>query len=466
MFAKILQWIRERIDKMLNTQTLKTTMKVDVAISPVMITALQTWCLMYENKATWLVTDVKSLNLASTIAGEIARAVTIEMKIKLAGGVRAEFLAETMRPVQEKLRRQVEYGVAKGGLMMKPYIDGNKIAVDFIQADQFYPINFDTSGKITACVFSDQRVIKDWTYTRLEYHEFSAGKYTVKNEAFKVKGNMKDVLGTKCNLSEVPAWKSLQPEAMITGISRPLFGYFKYPQANNIDPTSPLGVSCYSRAVELIKQADQQWSDLLWEFDSGKRALYVDNLAFGKDSNGKPILPIKRLYRTLEPNDTEKNMFEAWSPDFREVSLLSGLDAILRKVEFSCGLAYGTLSNPQTIDKTATELKIAQQRSYATITDTQKSLEIALNDLLYAIDIWTTLGNLAPKAPYIVTYDFDDSIVVDKDAQFTQDLRLVTTNIMSKVEFRMRNFGEDQETAQTKIDDAAPAPIDMGQGGF
>lgn len=466
MFTKILQWIRERIDKMLNIQTLKTTTKVDVAISPAMVTALTTWCLMYENKATWLTSEIKSLNLAATIAGEIARAITIEMKIKLAGGARAEFLAEAMRPVNEKLRRQVEYGVAKGGLMMKPFVDGDKIIVDFVQADQFYPVNFDTSGKITACVFSDQRTIGDWTYTRLEYHEFSEGKYTVKNEAFKVKGNTKDVLGTKCPLSDVPAWRSLQPEATITGISRPLFGYFKYPQANNIDPTSPLGVSCYSRAVNLIQQADQQWSDLLWEFDSGKRALFVDSLAFGKDSSGKPILPNKRLYRTLETGSAEGELFQEWTPDLREQNILNGLDAILRKIEFSCGLAYGTLSNPQTVDKTATELKIAQQRSYATITDAQKALELALNDLLYAMDIWATLSNLAPKAPYTVTYDFDDSIIVDKDAQFTQDLRLVTTNIMSKVEFRMRNFGEDEATAQAKIDEAAPAPIDMGIGGF
>jgi hypothetical protein len=36
----------------------------------------------------------------------------------------------------------------------------------------------------------------------------------------------------------------------------------------------------------LIESADRQWSDLLWEFESGQRALYVDALAFGKDADG------------------------------------------------------------------------------------------------------------------------------------------------------------------------------------
>jgi A118 family predicted phage portal protein len=471
-----MEWLKSIWSKlMINQSDIKQAANVDIAISAPMLVALRDWSLMYINRAPWLLKDdtLRTLHLPAAISAEIARAVTIEMKIKLEGqGPRAEFLAEQLAPVQEKLRRQVEYGVAKGGLMMKPYVEGDQIAVDFIQADQFYPVNFDASGKITACVFADQRTIGSNTFTRLEFHSFDNGQYTIKNQAFRAAGvssnqYTQNVLGTKCPLTDVPAWKDLQEEATITGISKPLFGYFKNPQANNIDPASPLGVSCFSRAVDLIREADEQWSGLMWEFESSKRALYVDRDAFDKDKSGKPILPNKRLYKTLTGiSDLSKDsFFEEWSPDIREQSILNGLDSILRRVEFNCGLAYGTISNPATVDKTATELKIAQQRSYATITDTQKNLGNALKDLIYAMDIWTTLNDLAPKGTYNVNFDFDDSVIVDKDAQFTQDLRLVTTNIMSKVEFRMRNFGEDEATAQSKIDDAAPAPIDMNNPG-
>jgi A118 family predicted phage portal protein len=449
MFTKILQWLRERIDRMLNTQTLKTTMKVDVAISAPMAEALQIWCQMYQNEATWLTSDIKSLNLAAAISGEIARAVTIEMQVELTGGARADFLTEQLEPVLDKLRQQVEYGCAKGGLMLKPYVSDGKVLVDFVQADQFFPVSFDENGNITAVVFADTRQVGDKFYTRLEFHKMEGKGCRITNRAFK--STVKDNLGNECPLAEVEAWSKLELEATITPLEKPLFAYFRYPQANNIDPTSPLGVSAYARAVELIEQADRQWSDLLWEFDSGKRALYVDVLAFGKDSSGKPILPNKRLYRTLETGSAEGELFEAWSPDLREQNLLNGLEAILRKVEFTCGLAYGTLSNPQTVDKTATEIKISQQRSYVTISDTQKALEAALEQLLWAMDTWATLAKLASKGAYSTSYDWDDSVVVDKEVMFTQDLRLVTSSIMSKLEFRMRNMGEDEATAKKQL---------------
>ena len=247
----------------------------------------------------------------------------------------------------------------------------------------------------------------------------------------------------------------LLPEATITGIDRPLFAYFKFPAANTIDPTSPLGVSCYARAVELIEQADKQWSRFLWENEAGEMALYVDALAFQKDPNtGKPILPNKRLYRTIDTGGEGSDLFKTWAPDLRNDPLLKGLDAILKRIEFVCGLAYGVLSDPQTVDRTATEIKVSRQRTYATVTDAQKALQSALEQLLWAMDIWATIGRLAPRGAYQTAFTFDDSVIVDADAQFQQDMRLVQAGLMSEVEFRMRNYKESEAVAKQKVADA------------
>lgn len=449
MFAKILLWMREVINKMFGQTKVKQALNVDVAISSVMAEALQTWSLMYSNQAEWLSDTIKSLNLAASIAGEIARSVTIEMQIEISGSARADYLAEQFKPAQDRLREKLEVGVAKGGLMMKPYISGDRINVDFVQADQFYPVAFDANGNITSCVFADQRTVGQNYYTRLEYHQMTESGCVIRNVAFR--STSQEVLGNQVSLDSIPEWATIEPEATITGIERPLYAYFRYPLANNVDPSSPLGVSCYSRAIDLIKDADIQWSNLLWEFESGKRAIFVDVLAFGKDVDGKPKLPDRRLYRALETGSAEGDLYHEWTPEFRDASIKSGLDAILKRIEYNCGLAYGTLSDPQSVDKTATEIKTSKQRSYATVTDTQKALEDALDDLLYAMDTWATLGRLAPMGSYEVVYEFDDSVIVDKDLQFQQDLRLVGQGIMSKVEFRMRNFGESEEIAKAKI---------------
>jgi A118 family predicted phage portal protein len=183
--------------------------------------------------------------------------------------------------------------------------------------------------------------------------------------------------------------------------------------------------------------------------------LYVDVSAFDRDKDGKPILPSRRLFRTLHGMDTptvgEEGFFEEWSPTLREESLLNGLDAILKRVEFNCGLAYGTLSDPKSVEKTATEIKTSRQRSYVTVTDTQKALERALRELTAAMDMLATLYKLAPPGTYELTATFDDSVVTDKEAQSAQDRQTVSMGAMPKYQFLMRNYGLSEEAAREWI---------------
>lgn len=172
-------------------------------------------------------------------------------------------------------------------------------------------------------------------------------------------------------------------------------------------------------------------------------------MAFKKDKNGRLILPDTRLYNTLNVDDND--LFKEWTPTLRGEDINKGLDSILRKIEFNCGLAYGTLSDVQNADKTAEEIIASKQRSYATVSDNQRALQNALNDLVYAMDVWCTLYNLAPMNTYEVSFEFDDSIVADRKTEFAEKQALVSAGIMSKWEFRMWYFGEDEKTAKEKV---------------
>lgn len=433
---------------MFGNQTLKSAMGVDIAVSSEMATNLEIWRRMYLNDSPWLNVDTKSLNLAAAVAAEVSRAVTIESDLEMGGNPRADFLYTQIDPVFDKIRKRLEYAEAVGGMVMKPYIRGDRIGVDFIYADQFYPIAFDDNERITDCIFADVKTVGNSHYTRLERHTLDNGNVDITNAAYK--SSSKNELGQPVPLASVDAWKDILPSAMITGVDRLLIGYFKPPLANNIDTASPLGVSCYARAVDLIRQADEQWSNLLWEFDSGKRALYVDELAFGKDADNKPVLPIKRLYRTLKSNGTE-DMFNEWTPTLREQNILAGLEAILRKIEFAVGLAYGTISNPENVALTATEIVASKQRTAALVKDNQKALEYALEDLLYAMDVYTTVYGLAPAGLYEAAWHWDDSVVTDADTQFAHDAQAVTMGVMSKARFLERNYGMTPEMALAEL---------------
>lgn len=458
MVNRMLEWTRGVISKMFTSQNIKQAVGAEVLISQSMISAIQMWTQLYQGQPDWITTEVKSLGLPTLISGEIARMATIEMAMTVSGSPRAEFLNAQIQNVINKIRQFVEYGNAKGGLIFKPYVQNGQIAVDYVQADAFYPVSFDANGNITGVVFADTRAQGGKWYTRLEIHRLENSACLIRNLAYK--SNNQSSLGYPCSLTEVASWAELPAEATVESVIAPLYGFYRYPSANHIDTTSPLGVSCFSRAqdasgnIALLRQADEIYSSLVWEFESGKRRLFVDALAFERDSEGKPKLPDRDLYRTLRTSGSiggGQEMFEVFSPEFREASIKSGLDAVLKKIEFAVGFANGTISDPQAVALTATEIKSSQQRTYATITDVQKSISTALTQLVYAMDVYATIYNLAPRGTYQITYDFDDSIITDKEAQRELNREGVDIGAMSLVEWRMRVFGEDLETAKAKI---------------
>ena len=452
MFDKIKIWLKGVWTKMFAANNIEKALGVEIDTNTIMNRSIELWANLYQNKAPWLSETVRSLNLPSSIANEIARLVTLEMQMNVTGSARADFLNMQCQKVVDNLRTFVEYACAKGGLMFKPYVDGDKINVECVQADYFYPIKYGTDGTITAVAFVEQKQVGDTVYTRLEYHDFIYNMEYITNKAYKSKS--KDSLGTEIQLTEVEEWGDLLPSACITDIVRPTFSYFKMPMANNIDTYSPLGVSVYARAVDLIKEADKQYSRCLWEYDSAERAVDIDISVFKRDAYGQPILPKgkERLFRTLDAEGGDsKTFYESYSPNVRDESFQSGLNKLLKRIEFNCGLAYGTLSDVEIEAKTATEVKQAKQRSYSTVRDIQKALEVSLEHLVYIMDVYTTLYNLAPKGEYKTAYKWDDSIVVDSEVARLQDKEDVRDGILSKAEFRAKWYGEDMETAKKAI---------------
>ena len=407
---------------------------------------LSLWKAMYENNAPWHTDEVTGLSLASAISGELARLTTIEMNSKISGSKRADFLNKPYQNILSRARVFTELACAMGSIILKPYIKNGEIYVDFIKPEDFLPVSFDDDGNLTGAIFLDRIFEDDLVYTRLEEHRLS-DKYIIKNKAYK--SSSRNELGREIPLNHVKNWENLEEYTEISGIKKPLFSHFKMPSADIYNTYSPMGVSVFDRACNLIKDADIQYSRLLWEFESGKRALFVDESAITRDKLGRKIIPDTRLYRML--NTEDDTLFKDWTPNIRNKELSDGLNRILRCIEFSSGLAYGTLSDAQLSDKTAEEIRSSKQRSYSTVSDIQRSLKTALTDLIYAMDKWVSIYNLAPDGDYSVSFDFDDSIITDRAREFDEKKQLLELGIIKPVEFRMWYFGECEAEATKKL---------------
>lgn len=460
MFEKLLNWIKGVI-KMFSKDAIKNALDVNVAISSDMANAISLWEKMYENESPWLKKDeIESLELGSAIANEFTRLTTLEMKTEITGSARANFLNEQYKKMLENLNNNLEIGNAVGGLIFKPYVKNNVLYVDLVRGSCFYPTEFDSSGNIIAGIFTSQLNRGDSIYTRLEYHKFYENiledgvSYVIKNIAYK--SNDKSILGTRIELSKISEWENIEDETYIKYVERPLFSYYKPPIANNIEPESPLGVSVYSRVVNLIKEADKQFGRIIWEYEASEKAVYIDELATKPSQNtGQKhsfvVNQLKnRLYKKL--NTGKEEFFEDYSPEIRDEALWRGLNKILQRIEFNVGFAYGTLSEPNTVEKTAEEIKTSKQRSYATVSKMQENLQKALENLIYAMDVLATLYNLAPLGKYEASFNWDDSLIVNTEREQTLQMQEVNIGLRSKVKYIMFRYGLTEEQAKEELE--------------
>lgn len=517
MWSMIWQRLKEILQRMLGGNTIEQKLHVKPVISTKMETAIQEWTDMYEGHPVWVheptwdnPTTVVSLGLPAMIASEKARTALLEMKSdvtaptqevevenpdykdpeedvfgnmipsaepktitidKPIGPVdRAEYLNNQYHKLLKKLRTNLEYGIAKGGLVIKPYVvrtetlEGTTrmdMEFDFVQADAFYPLAFTASGKITEAAFIQTRADKDSVYRRLEYHKWENNQVTVINRAFRTTNTdtrmTTEDLGQEVSLKEVPEWRDLEPEVVIKNVTSPLFAYFKMPEANTIDSTSPLGVSGFARARNLIRDADIQYSRLLWEYEGGELAIDIDRdaLRIVTDAKGNDHTVMnnlqRRLYRKVDLG-TDSDTYEPYAPALRDNSYIKGLNTILMRIEDVCGISRGTLSEVYTAEaRTATELKILKQRSYQTNADIQQSVEDTLRDVIYIMNTYCDLYEITPAGEFDISFEWDDSIIVDTDTELLNRITLQQNGLASKLENRMWYFGENERQANEAL---------------
>lgn len=504
---------------MIGVRTIEQALHIAPAISSQMEQAIQEWSDMYKNQASWLheptnvdPSRVSSLGIPAMISSEKARTALLEFKSEITtptkevevpnpnytepvpdelGNIipsaqppvitqekpigstdRADYLNKQYKKFKKNLRTEFEYAVAKGGMVFKPYptqnIDGTwDFVFDCIQADDFYPLAFDNTHRITEAAFVQTKTVNNLVYRRLEYHKWENKQVTIINKVFKStntqnQGDLNGMdLGQEVPLTEVDDWKDLQPKTVIGPVNQPLFAYFKMPQANTIDTKSPLGVSGFSRAKSLIREADEQYGRYLWEYEGGEMAIDIDRDALnfiegGTDRDGHRIEGSsvlgrgrQRLYRKVDLGTSET--YQPYAPALRDASYNAGLNTILMRIEDVCEVSRGTISDASVEARTATEIKILKQRTYSNNLDNQMALQDTLDEIIYIMDVYCDLYGITPKGEYNVSYEWDDSLLVDIDSELGKRITLQQNGLASKLENRMWYFGETEAQAKEAL---------------
>jgi hypothetical protein len=102
-------------------------------------------------------------------------------------------------------------------------------------------------------------------------------------------------------------------------------------------------------------------------------------------------------------------MYQEINPTLETDVRLAGINALLSEIGFKCGFSNGAfVFNEKSGVATATQVEADQQRTIQLIADNRHQLQNCLEGLIYALDKFADLYNLAPSGSYKVEYNFSD----------------------------------------------------------
>ena len=163
-----------------------------------------------------------------------------------------------------RANRLIELCFASGTGAFVEYLSSGKIKIDYVRADMIFPLSWE-NGEITECAFASRKVIDGKECVYLNMHVKNGETYTVINKLFEVKGD---------TLAETVLPGGIAPQ-VDTGSKNPLFQIIMPNIVNNTYLDSPLGISIFAGAIDILKGIDLVYDSYQNEFRLGKKRILV-----------------------------------------------------------------------------------------------------------------------------------------------------------------------------------------------
>ena len=334
--------------------------------------------------------------------------------------------------------RMIELAFALGTGAFVEHKTKDGVLIDYVKADMIYPLSF-ANGKITECAFASRMMIYGEMHTYLNIHVIEQGKYVVINK-----------LICERTKKEAPLPQGIC-EKFYTNSDVALFQIFMPNVANNICPDSPLGISVFANAIDVLEGIDLVYDSYQNEFRLGKKRIIVP-LTMAKiemEQQGE-ILPV------FDDNDTEFYAMSGADPDSFSISEINmdiradahetGLQRSIDLLSDLCGFGSGKYTYTTGRVKTATQIVSEQSDLFRNLKKHELVAERAIRDLVRAI---LYLSGENPDAEVIV--NFDDSIIEYSETTAQRALLEVQNNIIDAAEYLCRVYKMPRKAAEEKI---------------
>lgn len=377
-------------------------------VSSIMEANITVWNSIVSGKPPWTDAEdeIETINFAGFLCSDIAKKVCLDIDINITGSQRAEYLQAVIDEMKTVIRDKVDEAAGIGGIIFKPN-GSHRLSgcIDYVRNGDFIVTEADNNGKIWGAIFKDSMQKGKKYYTRLEYHRFEGEVYVISNKAF-VSGS-EGSLGREVSLESVPQWEKIQQEVYIKNIDKPLFVYFKLPNNNMLDSTSPLGISAFANAVKELKDLDVAWSRKAAEVEDSKHITFVDISTVQSAKNRKIRLP--RFIKEYDAGTGKEEKVHEHIATLLTEQRITDINSILSLISTKCGYSQGQfVLDRKTGAITATQVEADDQETIQTIKDIRDALRDCIEKLIYALNAYADLYGTTKPGRYKIEYSFGD----------------------------------------------------------
>lgn len=391
------------------------------------------------NRFTLEYEDTRDINFNSIFANKLANLTISDSNIDIIGDDnRTKLLKDTLKRLKRKLKRIVARGLGTGGVLVIPYVANNKIYFNIVSQNRLI-INKTLGEDIIDCTIMADHIVKDKEhYYRFADYTLLNGNLIIKYRA--TKDNM------PIDMKSIEQW-SLIKDVAISNVSKMPFMFIKSPIDNrreNDDYGVPITYGCEKQINEIKETLEQ----ILREYKLKEAFVGADQTMF----RGDGALPSNGLYRKINAGDD--SFWEVFDPSIRDSSLYNKLMQQCALLEKQIGTSKGILTDRQSGNATATEIKASMKDTFDLVDDIRDSLTEGLNDFLTACNVLANYYNLSAQGDFELSCDWSYSMIEDNQTIFSQMIQGVNQGVIKKAELRQYIKPEETlEQAQEVIDE-------------
>ena len=385
---------------------------------------------------------IDGINFNSIFSNKLANYVINDSNVNITGeNARVELLDKTTQSMWKKAKKITSMGFGYGGVILVPYVKSGKIYYNIVSQSRVIIDEVEEENIIGATIIADKKTVNKGIGNSKTYYRLT--NYKVRNGNIEITQKFTDENGHEVTVPDF--WKNIELKKVITGVDRALFGYIKSP-INNRKTDDKYGVPITYGCDSTIAEIKETMKQLYREYKLKEAFVGADSTMF----NGKDSLPLNGLFKKVDAGDD--NFFEVFDPAFRPFT--ERLQELFRRLEHEIGTSAGILSEVNTANATATEIKRSMYDTFTIVDDMRSNIEKGIEDFLYSANVLANAYNLTPQGEYEVSFDWDYSLLEDSQEAFSQLITAQSKGIVSEVEVRQwLRPDETLEDSQKAIDE-------------